>query len=332
MPSGSRPVAAIVGRHSRLHDAIDTSDVTLQRPPELIENNAQARGPEGLAWLNRLPELIARFAARWKLTVEAPFGDLSFNYAAPAVRADGTRAVFKLSPPCDAESFGEIAAVRAFGGRGMARLLEVDTDECAMLLERLEPGLPLHTLRNERLEMTIAAGIMRRLWRPVPAGFSFVTVERWGEAFGRHRAEYAGGSGPLPAMLFDEGERLYHELAATTSRRVLLHGDLHQGNILSAARSPWLAIDPKGVVGDPAFEIGSILLNLWDDLYPVADAEAVLYWLVRWLADDLHLERERVRLWGIARLVLSAVWSATGNGTGWAQAIRLAELLRAQRS
>jgi streptomycin 6-kinase len=301
----------------------------LELPAALVDNNAQARGSKGLEWLDRLPEIISMFAERWSLTVQSPFGDLSFNYAAPVVRTDGTRAVLKLSPPFDPESLTEIEATRAFGGRGLVRLLEWDLQEGAMLLERLEPGQPLHGLQDDRAEMRIAAHVMKQLWRPAPTDTTWLSMADWGKAFERHRAQHGGTAGPPPATIFERGERLYQELDASTTRRVLLHGDLHQGNILSAARQPWLAIDPKGIVGDPAYETGPLLLNLWDELYPVTDPAAVLARRVAWLAYDLDLDPERVRQWGIARLVLSAVWSAENDGTGWTRAIELAEILDA---
>jgi streptomycin 6-kinase len=199
-------------------------------------------------------------------------------------------------------------------------------------MERLEPGKPLHMLRDDRAEMGIAARVMQQLWRPVPAQHPFPTVTDWGKAFDRHRAEHSGTAEPLPLAIFEQGERLYYELDASSTGQVLLHGDLHQGNILSATRQPWLAIDPKGVVGEPAYETGPLLLNLWEELYPVSDRASILARRVAWLADELALERERVRLWGIARLVLSAVWSAENNGAGWERAIALAELLDVQGS
>jgi streptomycin 6-kinase len=301
-------------------------------PAALVQNNAQARGPEGLAWLDRLPRIIATFVERWDLTVEAPFGDLSYNYVAPAIRADGTRAVLKLSPPFDRESISEGEALQAFGGHGMVHLLESDLQASAMLLERLEPGKPLHTLRDDQAEMGIAAGIMQQLWRSVPEEYPFLTLAHWGAAFRRHRAEHGGTTGPLPAAIFERGERLYHELNASATQRILLHGDLHQSNILSAARQPWLAIDPKGIVGDPAFETVPLLRNMLANLYPVSDPAHILSRRIEWLANDLGLERERVRLWGIAGMVLSAVWSAENNGTDWKQAIELAEILDAMGS
>jgi hypothetical protein len=62
----------------------------------------------------------------------------------------------------------------------------------------------------------------------------------------------------------------------------------------------------------------------------VSNRALVLAQRLGWLAEDLGLKREQIRLWGVARLVLSAVWSAENNGTGWQHAIELAELLDAQ--
>ena len=42
------------------------------------------------AWLAELPERIARFEQRWSIQAEQPFPNLSYNYVAPARRADGS--------------------------------------------------------------------------------------------------------------------------------------------------------------------------------------------------------------------------------------------------
>jgi streptomycin 6-kinase len=172
---------------------------------------------------------------------------------------------------------------------------------------------------------------MKELWRPAPPG-PFPTVADWGRAFARHREAHGGGSGPLPEVLFDRAEALYHRLDASTRERVLLHGDLHQGNILAAQRRPWLAIDPKGLVGDPLYEVWPILNNLWEEFYEVPDPAEVLKGRVTLLAGALDADPERVRGWGIAGCVLSAIWSAEDGGTEWGPAIAHAEILAADGS
>src|SRR5207253_3064694 len=90
------------------------------------------------------------------------------------------------------------------------------------------------------------------------------TPRDWFRAFALHRGEHDGSSGPLPRALFDRGEATYEALLRSSEPAVLLHGDLHHYNILSAQRAPWLEIDPHGLVGEPAFETGAFFGNPFD--------------------------------------------------------------------
>src|SRR5438034_2558490 len=123
-------------------------------------------GEAGAAWLERLPALLAGCAERWALTVGPPFA-LSYNYVAPAVRADGRAAVLKVGFPCR-ELMTEIEALRLFDGHGIARLLAADAAQGALLLERLEPGTPLGPRPDDEAATAITAAVMRQLWRPAP--------------------------------------------------------------------------------------------------------------------------------------------------------------------
>ena len=101
----------------------------------------------------------------------------------------------------------------------------------------------------------------------------------------------------MDPALAAEGVAVLRGLAASARNQVLLCTDLHAGNVLSAQRTPWLMIDPKPCVGDPAFDVVQHLLNcsarLHDD--PVA--------LVERVADLAGVDRDRVRLWLFARCV-----------------------------
>lgn len=77
---------------------------------------------------------------------------------------------------------------------------------------------------------------------------------------------------------------------------VTLATDLHAGNVLRAAREPWLVIDPKPFVGDPAYDATQHLLNCVDRL------QADPFGTINRFADLLDVDRDRVRLWLFARL------------------------------
>lgn len=267
---------------------------------------------EADAWLQRLPALLAEWAERWQLEIFPPFENLSFHYVAPAMRADGAAVVLKTCAFSDEFEHG-LAALRIFAGRGIARLLEFDEEQKVMLLERLQPGTMLASLFPEQDEQatSILAGVMRQLWRPAPAEHNFPTVEQLGQGLTRLRARYAGGYGPFPPRLVDEAMDLFTALSASAPQTMLLHGDLQHHNILRADET-WLAIDPKGVVGDPGYEVGASFYNPMPHLLDVPDLEHMLARRVAQLSEELGMDRARIRGWGLAQCVLNA-WNLVEN-------------------
>lgn len=295
-------------------------------PERLARNILEMRGAEGAKWLTELPELIADCGQLWRLTVGAPFPGLSYNYATPAVRAGGMSTVLKLSFPGDREFETEVEALRLFDGRGAVRLLEADVQRGVMLLERLEPGLPLTTVENDEEATSIAADVMKRLWRPVPPDHPFPAVSDWAEGFSRMRRRFGGGTGPMPAALVEKAESLFADLLCSGAEPVLLHGDLHHGNVLAAQHGSWLAIDPKGVVGEPAFDTAALLHNPSNLLKSPHPAQ-VLERRVSRLTEELNIDRDRVLGWGIAQAVVSAYWNLEDHGRVWKEALIFSELL-----
>lgn len=282
----------------------------------------------GGEWLQRLPAILAACARRWHLTLAPPFPGLSYNYVAPVTLADGAPAVLKVGAP-NPELVTEAAALRIFAGRAAVRLLDADADWGALLLERIWPGRMLVELRDDDRATRIAAEVMQRLWRPLPAGHEFPTLAHWFRCFQRLRQRYGGASGPFPADLLARAESLAADLLADSTDSLLLHGDLHHYNILAAGEGRWLAIDPKGVAGDPAFEVGALLKNPLD-LLSWPDLDRTLARRVDILAERLPFERERIVGWGVAQALLSACWSLEDGedwGAGVAVAQRLAGLL-----
>jgi streptomycin 6-kinase len=268
-------------------------------------------GVEGSAWVDRLPGILAACEQRWGLTIGPPF-ELSFNYVAPALCSDGTPVVVKACLPNGETT--QVEALRLFDGHGMVRLLAWDPVDEVMLLERLRPGALLSTEKVYEKAISIAASIMRQFWRTAPPGYAFPSVSDWGKGFAHLRQHYRGGRGPFPAALLEEAETLFAELNASMAEPVVLHGDLHPENILSAEREPWLAIDPKGVVGEPAYETGAILLNQLSVVLEAPQPGRIMARRVDQLSDELSIDHARVRGWGLAQAVLSVWWDIEDFG------------------
>ena len=130
----------------------------------MFEKNVVGAFPQGGVWLRSLPELLQECENRWKITLGPPF-ELSFNYVAPAIDANGNSVVLKAGVP-GPELISEIQALRLYDGDGAVRLLDFDTDRGVLLMERLMPGRSLarHSEEAHEEEATrIAARVMRQL-------------------------------------------------------------------------------------------------------------------------------------------------------------------------
>ena len=154
-----------------------------------------------------------------------------------------------------------------------------------MLVERLKPGTQLWTVPDEEAT-EIAAGVLEQLW--VPAGEPFRTLEdlaaQWARELPRKGFE---------AELIDPVIAFLEEAGPTQRESVLMHQDLHGGNVLLSERG-WLAIDPKPLVGEREFDVASLIR----DRRPVT--EAAMERRLDYLVDRLDLDRERTRGWAIA--------------------------------
>jgi streptomycin 6-kinase len=223
---------------------------------------------------------------RWGLEPDGSF-DLSYRYVEPVRTADGGTAVLRLGPPDDAEFRQELDALEWFSGRGAVRVLDVDRERGAALLERALPGSDLDGV-DENTAVAAAAGVMRALWR-TPEDRRFPTVQDWGR------------------LLTGRAAGVFAELCDSMAAPVVLHGDLHHFNILRTGDG-WVAIDPKGVIGEPAYEPGALLRNPWPGLLDEPDPAGLLRRRSAMLAEALDLDVARVRAWAYAQAELAAAW------------------------
>ena len=102
----------------------------------------------------------------------------------------------------------------------------------------------------------------------------------------------------------------------------LLHGDFHYANVLAAEREPWLAIDPKPVAGDPAFDVAPLLRNRWDDLTCTGDTVDALRRRFDHIVEVSGLDRERTRAWTVTRAVDNVLWATDKRDPAFADVER----------
>lgn len=292
-------------------------------PASFIQTVQKTFGERGRLFLNALPTLVQEAAERWDLRDLVPAESLSYNYIVFARRGDSD-VVLKLGVP-DRELTSEVRSLRQFAGRGAVQLLESDSGRGLLLLERLRPGEQLAALPDDRRATRIAAEVMLALRRPVPPETGLIQLSDWFAGLTRIRDRFKDGPGPLDHRLVERAHAVAAELLAEDRLPSLIHGDLHHFNILCSQRG-WLAIDPKGVIGPAAFEVGPLLTNPWVVVGLPTDALSLTRDRIAILSEVLGFEPDRIRKWGLAYAVLSAVWSFEAH-LEWQPAMECARIL-----
>jgi streptomycin 6-kinase len=259
------------------------------------------RGDAWAAWVDRLPALARDLLDEWALR---PDGSPAHGYCSLVlpVRADGEDAVLKLGFPDD-ESAHEHLALQHWHGDGAVRLLRADPRRQALLLERAGPG-DLTTVDDVEACEVVASSYARLHRPPLPQLRSLTDLcGRWEQ---RLRAVPRGA--PVPHRMVEQAAALARRFADDQETEpVLLHGDLHYAQVLTAEREPWLVIDPKPLNGDPHYELAPMLWNRWDEVVATGDVRGTVRRRFHTLVDTAWLDEDRARDWAVLRVVLNSV-------------------------
>lgn len=245
---------------------------------------------------------VQQAIARWHLTEDgAPF--CTHSSVLQAVRHRGKPAMVKVAL-CAEESRG-VAALYWWAGEGAVRVLAHHAD--TVLLERACGVRSLADMARtgqdsaaSRIICAVAARLHAPRPRPLP---ELVPLScRFASLFAASATQGA---------LFRDAGALARELLATPQDCVVLHGDLHHANILDAGERGWLAIDPKGLLGERGFDFANVLCN---PEYAIATKAGRLEQQVHTIAEAAGLERKRLLAWVAVWAALSALWHREDGG------------------
>jgi len=274
-------------------------------PSKLTAALSDYWGDTGQQWLEAFPERLEAAEKRWGITIGDPFDPGGFtSWAAPAITQVGEDVVYKCVIPHD-EAVGEDAALAAYDGDGAVRLVASQPSTFELLIESCNPGADLWSVADERQRFEVAGELMPTLWRPTDPGSIASLTDvgpRWADILQRRMLTL---DLPWVADPIDRGAELLRTLPFDEDNPMLIHGDFHPGNILAAQRDPWLVIDPKPMIGSPAYDAVQLLTQADGRVVeppPVAAIEDRL----DVLAALLGIEAERIALWALAR---TAEWS-----------------------
>jgi streptomycin 6-kinase len=223
--------------------------------------------------------------------------------------------VFRKSAP-RRQLAAEVEALRAFGEHRAVRVHEVHLDRDLVVLERVQPGASLASETGEDEAMRVVARLIDRAWPAVPIDSVAEPMAVFARALERDAEPCRRARGLLAELLDDRVPAM------------LLHGDLHYENVLRSDRAGYLLIDPKGVIGEPAFDIGYLVSRpgpVARDGMPLA---RVIERRLAFLPGATGTDPRRVTAYAYVAAALSAAWALEdqdGSGPLYQDALRLLE-------
>jgi streptomycin 6-kinase len=257
-------------------------------------------------------DALTPWLERWGLEFErrppAPGGREPYPGAGEVafVRRGELALVLKLLP-AGSDEFRSGEVLTHWDGRGAVRLIEQAPG--AVLIERAVPGddlTPLVAAGRDDEATTILCEVMAQLDRPAPADATFRAVADWGRGFERNRA--AALAVGIDGGLLHRAETLFHHLCATQGPAIVLHGDLQHFNVVRDAQRGWLTIDPKGILGEAAYETGAMLRN--PVTHPAFCANPkIIARRAKIIGDRLGHPNERIIGWCFSQWVLAVLWA-----------------------
>ncbi|MER7756708.1 aminoglycoside phosphotransferase family protein [Kitasatospora sp. NPDC097643] len=273
-------------------------------PEEFARSTVEREGEAGADWLAELPGIVEELLGRWECVPDGRVMHGGVGVIVPVLRRAEETAVLKVSFPHPG-NVHEPDAFVAWAGRGAVRLHERDDERFAMLLERVHP-VTLAEVEDGDEVVTVAGRLNRRLAIPAPSGLPRLReqADAWEEQLRRDADELAH---PLPHHVLDAAVATARELGRVQPD-TLIHGDLHARNILRADREPWLAVDPKGCAGDPAYDGGTLLKSRALTLLEAHDLRRAVHRTLDVFAEAAELDRERVQRWAQFHAVQAAFW------------------------
>jgi len=265
-------------------------------------------GQQGQAWLDNLPRLTETLTKKWGLSDVQVLPNLSYNYVASCVQ--GNRPTVLKIGFNKHEVLSEMHALKLFAGNGCVALLHADAEQGALLLQRIVPGTSLKTLppEQDRHAAEITSQVIKKLQHQSarnPQQEGVPRVENWLTTLDKNW--------DLPQQHLVKARALKNHLLATTTHTVVLHGDLHNDNILSCGDNEWLAIDPKGVIGDQVYEVGAAIYNPIPEAVDRNTAKKIMRDRIDICAESLGFDRQRIVDWAFVQVVLRSCWALEDN-------------------
>ena len=229
-------------------------------------------GDETDGFIDRVEKRIEKLKKAWQLSdfTFMPTDTINLLYSCESALY-GT-CVLKMCIP-GPEVATEINCLRAYDNKGYCKLYAYDLEDDALLLEKVKPGNQMWDVKNYKERARLMGTVINELSFINDAKEQYPTYLSWMKGIHETLTKMTGLDDVLDYL--NKAIEIYKELKSRHSKSCLLHGDLHQENMLLNSSGSYTIIDPKGVIDDPVMETARFLMNETPDDPTPDDAKKI---------------------------------------------------------
>lgn len=274
--------------------------IVIEVPGDFVASCVEGRDAGVAEWVATVPSVVRELCALWFVEPDDDPVVCGGSAVVIPVRRGPERYMLKVDSQVD-NSKQQASALARWNGHGAVGLVAAMPDVGGLLLERLDWRRSLRDVEVFAAAQ-IAGRLLRRLAVSPPPGLpQLVDVANvLVESFPTRQRRLGD---PLPPRWVDAATALAADLATCTAEW-LVHADLHNENVLAGRREPWLAIDPRVVVGDPEYAVAELLWTRVDELPSGSGVERLLAVVV----EAAELDADRAHDWALVRCVDYWLW------------------------
>ncbi|MBP1994858.1 aminoglycoside phosphotransferase family protein [Paenibacillus eucommiae] len=217
----------------------------------------------GKAFYERVLRDIEVYAEKWALTSFQLIPSYSANLVFICDSASFGSVVLKLGNPSSRETFTEFNTLYRYNGRRFCKVFDADIENGAILEERVQPGNPLRDESSLDKRLAVFCSLYKGLHITPAKEEIYPTYTEW---VGRITAYMSKRQDCKKLYVhMKKAKDICLSVSNLYSQKMLLHGDFHHDNILLGNDGKYVIIDPKGVIGDPVFDVPRFILNEFSD-------------------------------------------------------------------
>jgi len=215
----------------------------------------------GLDFYEKALRDLDTFSDKWSLSRLRLIPSYSANLVVKCHSDLFGSAVLKIGNP--AQIATEYGTLLEYNGGRFCTVFAADPERGVLLEEQVQPGKSLRDEESLHKRLAVFCSLYQGLHKMPSESGAFPAYTEWVSRITDYMSKQE-----LYKELYlhmKQAKDICLSVSSAFSQTMLLHGDFHHDNIILCGHETYKIIDPKGVLGDPVFDVPRFILNEYED-------------------------------------------------------------------